>query len=375
MNCLEYAEKLSSIIREKIVEEEIRTVILSGGIDTTFVSLSGLGILKKAISVFYDKNAPDYKFAKKVAKYLGMEHYEVMGGSEEALDEVIKIMRTIDPIEVCCDVPIYLGLKKAKELGESRVITGDGGDELFLGYSFLLEANEGDLWKWIRKMEEKANFSSGRIGDALGIKVTYGLFFPGIIAAQKEIPISCRIGERGGRKYGKFLLRKYIEEKGFPEIAWRRKDPVMFGSGFSYLVKRWSSSVSRKEALELSEEYGIKFPSYAHVYLFKKFLELGLKPPKKVEKGCPICGSELDGNFCHFCGAYISDRGIISHYSDSLIKELRSWKRPLPQSSSPAPSIHRLAPLTFLQLSGCLRFQTCLRLSKDLTLSCLCSSP
>jgi asparagine synthetase B (glutamine-hydrolysing) len=49
------------------------------------------------------------------------------------------------------------------------MMTGDGSDELFLGYNFMLKKK--DLRKYLDRMYRTMRFSSNKIGENLGIDI------------------------------------------------------------------------------------------------------------------------------------------------------------------------------------------------------------
>jgi len=66
----------------------------------------------------------------------------------------VKTMKSFDPMEIRNSVAIYVGLKVVKENGISTVMTGDGCDELFAGYSFLFRYEKEKLDFELKKLLE-----------------------------------------------------------------------------------------------------------------------------------------------------------------------------------------------------------------------------
>ena len=56
----------------------------------------------------------------------------------EAVENTIKILKNFNDIEIRNNVVMYLAIKWAKDNNKKSVITGDGADELFAGYNFLV---------------------------------------------------------------------------------------------------------------------------------------------------------------------------------------------------------------------------------------------
>jgi len=333
--CMSIARLVSELVRDAVLRLGCDTLLLSGGIDTSFIALSTHDLIRYAVTVALSRDAPDIKYARLVSNSLGIKHYVItLEGSSnlravinEYLSKLLPIIRTIDPIEVVCDLPLYVGIEFVKDMGSSCLVTGDGGDELFLGYEFLLSRSKEELRSWIKKVIDSASFSSVSIGEALGIRVLTGFYIRSVKYVALATPTECCINEISGALVGKYLLRSYLAFNGLVNLALRRKLPVMYGSGFNELLSMWGREVSVGDVITLGRRYRIKLPSRAHAYLLKKLIQLGIDVPDKCDKEelrCPICGSCLTNGFCRFCGAYLSNEGITSHYSDEVT---RVWSK------------------------------------------------
>ena len=134
-------------------------ILLSGGLDTSILAVvaSRFTSLKAVTVAFQNAPAPDVEYAVLIANGLGLEHVVHTFGEEElydAIPAVVKTTRSFDPMEIRNSVAIYIGLKVAKENGISTVMTGDGRDELFAGYSFLFRYEKEKLDFELKKLLE-----------------------------------------------------------------------------------------------------------------------------------------------------------------------------------------------------------------------------
>ena len=138
-------------LTDKVVKKNLTDGILfSGGLDTSIVAFEASKYTKlEAFTVAFENSpALDLKYAKLMANLLNMNHTIQFFGQEEmhsAIQDVIKILRVFDPMDVRNSVAAYVGLKAAKENGIKGIMTGDGLDELLGGYSWLFGLNEKEL--------------------------------------------------------------------------------------------------------------------------------------------------------------------------------------------------------------------------------------
>ena len=120
-------------------------VFLSGGVDSSLVASLIQKNSKEPINTFTigfnEKNYDEAIFAKEIANHIGSSHTELYCDSKDML-EIIKDLPFLydEPFGDSSALPTILVSKLAKEK-VSVVLSGDGGDESFVGYSkyFALE--------------------------------------------------------------------------------------------------------------------------------------------------------------------------------------------------------------------------------------------
>lgn len=134
--------ELEHLLRESFQYRMIADVevgiFLSGGIDSSLLTAvlqrSSLKKIKTFTIGFKEKSYDEAPIAKKVSQILGTDHYEYYLSAkdlENVFSEYIEIFD--EPFGDSSALPTYLLAKFAREKVKV-VLSGDGGDELFLGY-------------------------------------------------------------------------------------------------------------------------------------------------------------------------------------------------------------------------------------------------
>lgn len=141
----DYRSELSALMRDVVQKEMVSDVpigvLLSGGIDSSAVAalMTELapGRVKSFSIGFDDPSFDESDFARQVARHLGTDHHELTLTPSVALDLLPHIAAGMDePLGDGSLVPTYL-LSQFTRGYVKAALGGDGGDELFAGYSTL----------------------------------------------------------------------------------------------------------------------------------------------------------------------------------------------------------------------------------------------
>ncbi len=95
------------------------------------------------------RGAPDLAFARQVADFLGTVHHEFYFTVQEGLDalrQIIWHLETYDVTTIRASTPMYLLARKIKALGVKMVLSGEGSDEVFGGYSYYRRRSHAERW-------------------------------------------------------------------------------------------------------------------------------------------------------------------------------------------------------------------------------------
>lgn len=230
---------------------------LSGGLDSSALTALAHPYAKKLYTFSAGfSGAPDLKNAKKVAEYLGTDHHEAIIDMDDvlsALPEVIYHLESFDALLVRSSINNFIVAQLASEFVQA-VISGEGGDELFGGYSYLksigLPMLPEELIDITNRLHNTALQRVDRSASAHGTMAHVAFLDPKVVNYAIRIPARYKIFN-GTEKW---ILRKAMErDYALPKtILNRTKSKFWKGSGMNdlleqYAEKRISNDEFRRE--------------------------------------------------------------------------------------------------------------------------------
>jgi len=311
----EISKKLYNILKEACDSCKADTISLSGGLDSTILTYYLKEKKPKAIAIISrDFPSNDLTFCQLASKQFDVPLTINNVDTVEMLESIkgtISILKNFNDIEIRNNIVMYLAIKWARDNGSNGIITGDGADELFAGYAFLLTKLPDELEKEIKRICSIMHFPTQKIGKALGVAVESPYLDEKVIELARNIPVNLKVKTENGKKFGKWILRKTFEKKIPIQIAWREKSAMQDGAGTSGLTNLFDVIINdeyfSEKKKKTEQEDGIIIRSKESMYYFETYKNLhGLpKNSSDTDVSCPYCHfSTENSRFCRMCGAF-----------------------------------------------------------------------
>jgi len=318
-NVDEVAAELRALLEKAVKKNLTEDMLFSGGIDTSILAtiVSKYVRIRGFTCAFKQANALDLKYAKLMAKQLNIEHYINPFDEDEIFEvipDVVKVLGSFDPMEVRNSITIMIGLRFAKSYGSTKLITGDGADELFAGYHMYYRhvGNKEKLSAKLKKMWGIMAFSSVPLGKSMGIEVRAPFLDPDVKEFAMNMDPRYNVQEERGELWGKWILRKAYEDVLPPEVRWRDKNPIEVGSGTTilprFMAKKIPDSEFKAKKKKILETDKVTIRDKEQLVYYEAYREVvGVPHPKDPDaRTCPQCNSNVPENatVCKTCGAY-----------------------------------------------------------------------
>jgi len=309
-----FSKSLYDVLEESCNSSKSNLISLSGGLDSSVIAYFFRQRKPKAVAVIADDFvSTDLTYCQMVSKemQLPLTIFNVKTDLIlEAIEKTIGILRNFNDIEIRNNVVMYLAIKWAKDNGEKSIVTGDGADELFAGYNFLLSKSEDELKKEIKRICAIMHFPTQKIGKALGVDIESPFLNEKVMKLASQIPVNLKVANENDKMYGKWIVRKTFERCVPHQIAWRKKSPMQDGSGTAGLTAMFESIIPEEgfveKKLTVEKDDGVVIRSRESMYYYEIFKsQFGSPVDDGAEYACPYCKHNVGkSKFCRMCGAF-----------------------------------------------------------------------
>ena len=310
-------DQCMATLQNAVSECKSEWIALSGGLDSSILAHLRKDQKPQAITIITkDFLGTDLTFAQIVAKHTRLNLSLMQVTMEEVLDsinETIKILDNFNDIEIRNSIVPHLYLSSLKKKGVDSVITGDGADEIFAGYNFLLKKSNDKLDDELERIKKIMHFPSKDIAKSLNMKVENPFLNENVIKFSDSIPISRKINVKENKKFGKWILRETFEKDLPKNIIWREKSPMQDGSGTNNLTGLFNTIITdeifSQKKTKILEEDGVYIRTKESLHYYECFRKSSSVKKSSSDRKCPDCDYEINLNsrFCRMCGKFPID--------------------------------------------------------------------
>lgn len=281
-------------------------VLLSGGPDCSIVAWLAQRVRPVTALTVSVRGAPnaDLPRARAAAAALRIPLIEVAVTPAQVrrnVPAVIGRLKTFLPAHVRTGAVLWEAWKKVRALGHRAVMTGDGADELFVGYDENVRSSPRAIAAYRARALEDYGFAPNPLAEAFGLELKLPFVDDAVVRCARRAPLRRLVRERHGRKLGKWLLREAFDGLLPDSVVWRPKMPFGRGSGISGM-RALGAAASGSDGIRFADRETARFQA-----LFRR----RFGPPGQVELvgGVPFhrCRGKrrpLTERFCPRCGAW-----------------------------------------------------------------------
>jgi len=257
-------------------------VFLSGGLDSSVIAAIVTQELSDvhSFSVGMD-NSHDLANAREVARYLGTKHHEYIFTTQEMIDvlpDVIYYLESFDPALVRSAVANYLLARLASQYVKV-VLSGEGADELFSGYSYLQQfetahALHHELIEITAELHNRNLQRLDRMTMAHGIEGRVPFLDRQFVEFSFEVPVERKFSS--AESIEKWMLRKAFEDVLPAPVVWRSKQKFAEGAGSAHVFQHIADSEITDEQFlrdrhHIFHETGHRVRSKEELYYYRIF--------------------------------------------------------------------------------------------------------
>lgn len=240
---MEWYDELARVLKKSAARlPEDVGLLFSGGLDSSLLAW----LIKKGSGNVHlyssgTQESHDRLWTAQASSLLGLPLKFLTRGDED----IIRGLKTLkeltgeeSPLTLLIELPLYF---VCSDSDEQTLVSGQGADELFLGYK-KYESNDTSRNDLKRVVEEVCPLER-RIAVYYGKELEFPYLSEGVVDVAGRIPSYMKIRD-GQRKY---ILRSTASRLLLDErIAWKQKKASQYSSGFKSSVERIAKDQGKK---------------------------------------------------------------------------------------------------------------------------------
>jgi asparagine synthase (glutamine-hydrolysing) len=292
---------LSDSVRRHMMSDVPVGVFLSGGLDSAIVAAVAAGVAQEKgerLPTFAvgTEGSADLLAARAVAEYLDTDHHEIVPSAEDlesALDEAVTVIEHFDPALVRSAGPNLLLAHEAVR-HVKVVLTGEGADELFAGYSYVHDdetfstpdALQAELVRSIETLHELNLQRCDRATMNYGLEARVPFLDAEVMREMLAIPAQWKLRTDGRAEMQ--LLREAFDGMVPDDILWRGKEQFGDGSGAGDVLAALVEKEKQKEGADGAEppvvEHGWDLRSDEEIAYYRTWFRTfsGVRPDRTL---------------------------------------------------------------------------------------------
>lgn len=305
-------EALIAAVKRQLMCDVPYGLLISGGVDSSIIAAVAARHAERRVETdgaeqaWWPRihsfsiglpDAPDTKYAKKVAEYIGCQHHEITFTIQEAIDalpDVIYHLETFDVTTIRAGTPMYLMTRKIKAMGIKMILSGEGSDEIFGGYLYFHKAPDRvefheELVRKLSMLHLYDCLRANKVTAAWGVEARVPFLDPEFLQVAMNINPADKMIRRAapGQDPREGRMEKHILRKAFDgwipdEILWRQKEQFSDGVGYSWIdsLKAYAEKeVSDSAMANAAYRFPLKTPQTKEAYLYRSIFEEHFKNP------------------------------------------------------------------------------------------------
>jgi asparagine synthase (glutamine-hydrolysing) len=262
--------------------------LLSGGLDSSVVCLLASRLYREKFGpaarlktfAMGVGESQDIQNARIVAEHIGSEHHELIVELDEVfqvLPEVIYHLESFDASLVRSAASNYLISRHAREHGIDQLLSGEGGDEVFCGYTYLKDFPPEELTarqlECLGFLHSNASLRLDRMNQCHGIRVVTPLISGELLQYALRIPPQFKMKPESDGKIEKWIFRKAYEADLPAAVVWRGKQEFSQGSGSADVMPAHFEAAVSDEEFTADQARFPRVRSKEELYYFWVFAE------------------------------------------------------------------------------------------------------